>query len=106
EAWDPIPAGQRMSREDLIKAADAYLNLFNDKTVQVPWGSPCERLEGGMYTGKGGPGKTTPEDSCSVGVPTGVKIVERRYVVDPDIGAVSVRNNFGANSLPDIHTFR
>ena len=51
-----IPEADRDSRETLIKAADAYLNLFNDKSVVVPWGTPCVRLEGGLYTGKGAPG--------------------------------------------------
>ncbi len=106
ENWSEIPEAQRDSRETLQKAADAYLDLFNDKTVQVPWGSPCERLEGGMYTGKGAPGTTTPEDSCSVGVPSGVKIVERRYIIDEALGAVTVISQFGNNSLPDAHTFR
>jgi hypothetical protein len=107
ENWAPLPPDQRPTREQLIKAADAYLDLFNDKTVQVPWGSPCERLEGGIYTGKGGgPGKTAPEDSCNVGVPSGVKIVDRNYVVDPELGAVSVRVTFGNNGLADAHTFR
>ena len=101
EDWKPLPAEQRPTREQLIKAADAYLDLFNDKTAVVPWGTPCARLEGGAYTGKG-----LPTDSCNVGVPTGVKIVDRSYVVDTDLGAVAVRNTFGTNELPDIHSFR
>lgn len=106
ENWSEIPAAERDSRATLLAAANAYLDLFNDKNVKVPWGSPCARLEGGMYTGKGAPGVSTPEDSCSVGVPSGVKIVERRYVVDEALGAVTVINVFGNNQLPDAHTFR
>jgi hypothetical protein len=106
EDWSEIPEGQRDSRDTLVAAANAYLDLFNDKTVQVPWGSPCERLEGGLYTGKGGPGQSTPQDSCNVGVPSGVKITDRRFIVDPEIGAVTALVTFGTNQLADAHTFR
>ena len=46
ENWSVIPEAQRNTRAELRAAADAYLNLFKDKTVQVPWGTPCARLEG------------------------------------------------------------
>jgi hypothetical protein len=59
-----------------------------------------------MYTGKGGPGVSAPEDSCNVGVPAGVKIVDRRYIVDEVQGAVTVLSRFGADANPDAHTFR
>jgi hypothetical protein len=106
ETWSEIPPDQRDSRDAIVAAANAYLDLFNDKTVQVPWGSPCERLEGGLYTGKGPPGAPAPEDSCNVGVPSGVKIIDRAYVVDEALGAVAVLSTFGDNKLPDVHTFR
>jgi hypothetical protein len=106
ENWSEIPPAERDSRETLIAAANAYLDLFNNKTVSVPWGTPCERLEGGLYTGKGEPGVSAPDDSCNVGVPSGVKIVNRTYVVDDVLGAVAVLSNFGPNALPDAHTFR
>jgi hypothetical protein len=106
ENWSEIPPADRDSRATIIAAADAYLDLFNDKNVKVPWGAPCERLEGGLYTGKGGPGVSAPEDSCNVGVPSGVKIVNRTYVVDEALGAVAVVSNFGAGASPDVHTFR
>ncbi|MGZ3274489.1 MAG: hypothetical protein ACXU8Z_12045, partial [Caulobacteraceae bacterium] len=85
ENWGPIPAADRDSRQVLQAAADAYLNLFNDKTVKVPWGTPCARLEGGLYTSKAQPGSLNPDDSCNVGIPTGVPIVDRTYVIDPDL---------------------
>ena len=106
ESWAPIPEAEQDSRQVLQAAADAYLDYFNDKKVVVPWGAPCERLEGGLYTGKGGPGVSQPTDSCNVGVPAGVKIVDRQYIIDPDIGAVTVVNHFGTNAEPDSHTFR
>ncbi|KAI1377090.1 hypothetical protein F4677DRAFT_417387 [Hypoxylon crocopeplum] len=66
ENWDPIPEDQRDSREVIQAAADAYADLFNDKSVTVPWGHPCARLEGGAYTGSG-----SANDRCDVGVPNG-----------------------------------
>jgi hypothetical protein len=101
EDWSEIPEGERATREELIAAADAYLDLFNDPTVEVPWGEPCARLEGGVYTGRG-----EPTASCNIGVPEGVELVNRRYVVDEAKGAVNVILEFGDNALPDSHTFR
>ncbi|GAA5058295.1 hypothetical protein GCM10023208_24640 [Erythrobacter westpacificensis] len=101
EDWSDIPESERATRDELIAAADAYLDLFNDPTVEVPWGEPCARLEGGVYTGRG-----EPTDSCNVGVPEGVELKNRRYVVDPVKGAVNVFLEFGDNALPDSHTFR
>jgi hypothetical protein len=106
ENWSEIAPADRDSRATIVAAANAYLDLFNDKNVKVPWGSPCERLEGGLYTGKGAPGTSSPDDSCNVGVPSGVKIVDRSYVVDESLGAVAVLSHFGANASPDFHTFR
>lgn len=92
ENWSAIPAGRRDSRATLVAAANAYLDAFLEKRLDlVPWGTPCERLEGGMYVGKG-----SPKDSCTVGVPGGVDIVDRRYIVDPATGTVQVFCRFGA----------
>jgi hypothetical protein len=108
EDWGPIPADRRDSRETLTAAANAYLDAFLEgKIDQVPWGFPCVRVEGGMYTGKG-----SPSDSCEVGVPAGVNIVNRRFVVDEVIGSVVVYCTFGAggpdggSGAPDTHLFR
>jgi hypothetical protein len=101
ENWGVISPDARNDRKTLTDAANAYFNLFMDKSVQVPWGIPCNRLEGGLRTGKG-----LPDDSCNVGVPSGVDIVDRRFVVDPDIGAVAGLVTFGKSKLPDVHTFR
>lgn len=106
EKWDEIPPEERDSRETIIAAANAYLDLFDDPSVDVPWGSPCARLEGGLYTGKGAAGQATPEDTCNVGVPSGIKLVDRRYIVDEPKGAVTVLLRFGENGLPDAHSFR
>jgi len=101
EDWSEIPEGDRSSRQELIAAADAYLDLFNDPTVEVPWGTPCARLEGGVYTGRG-----EATDSCNVGVPEGVELTNRRYIVDEAKGAVNVFLEFGESKRPDSHTFR
>ncbi len=108
ENWGPIPAEQRDSRATLVAAANAYLDAFLEgKIDQVPWGFPCVRVEGGMYTGKG-----SPTDSCEVGVPSGVNIANRRFVVDEVIGSVVAFCTFGAGSAtggsgaPDTHLFR
>jgi hypothetical protein len=106
EKWTEIPVAERDSRETIIAAANAYLDSFSDKSVVVPWGSPCARLEGGLYTAKGAPGVVSPQDTCNIGVPADTKLVDRRYIVDDTLGAVAVMLTFGTNQLPDVHTFR
>jgi hypothetical protein len=108
EDWGPIPAEERDSRGTLVAAANAYLDAFLEQKIdQVPWGFPCVRIEGGAYTGRG-----SPDDSCEVGVPSGVNIVNRRFVVDEVIGSVVVFCTFGAggptggSGSPDTHLFR
>ena len=101
EDWSEIPEDKRNTRQELQAAADAYLDLFKDKTVQVPWGTPCARLEGSAYTGRG-----QPTDSCNVGVPENVEMADRRYVIDPVVGAVAVFLRMGQNRRPDAHVFR
>lgn len=108
EDWGPIPAEERDSRGTLVKAANAYLDAFLEGEIDlVPWGFPCVRIEGGAYTGRG-----SPDDSCEVGVPAGVNIANRRFVVDEVIGAVVAFCTFGAggpnggSGSPDTHLFR
>jgi hypothetical protein len=108
ENWDPIPADIRDTRGTLVSAAGAYLDAFLEgKGDLVPWGYPCNRTEGGMHTGKG-----APDDTCQVGVPSGVNIANRRFVADELIGSVVVFCTFGAGSpaggsgAPDTHLFR
>jgi hypothetical protein len=101
EDWSPIATAARDTRATLLAAANAYEDVFADNKVVVPWGTPCNRLEGGIRTGKG-----TPEDSCNVGVPSGMNITKRRFVVDPEIGAVVALSWFSNNELPDSHLFR
>ena len=111
ENWGPIPAEKRDSRGTLVAAANAYLDAFLEGKIDlVPWGFPCVRVEGGAYTGKDG--KESPNDSCEVGVPSGVNIANRRFVVDEVIGSVVVYCTFGAGNpgggsgAADSHLFR
>ncbi len=108
EDWGAIPAAKRDTRDTLVSAANAYLDAFLEgKMDLVPWGFPCNRTEGGMHTGKG-----AADDSCQVGVPSGVNIANRHFVVDETIGAVVAFCTFGAGSAtggsgaPDTHLFR
>jgi hypothetical protein len=108
EKWEPIPVEKRDSRGTLLAAANAYLDAFLDKKIDlVPWGFPCVRVEGGAYTGKG-----SASDSCEVGVPGGVNIANRRFIVDEVLGTVAVYCTFGTGSpsggsgAPDTHLFR
>ena len=108
EKWGVIPAAQRDTRATLVAAANAYLDAFLEgKKDLVPWGYPCNRTEGGMHTGRG-----EPTDSCDVGVPSGVNIANRRFIVDEAMGTVAVFCTFGAgrpgggSGSPDVHLFR
>ena len=108
EEWAPIPVEKRDTRDTLVAAANAYLDAFLEgKKDLVPWGYPCNRTEGGAHTGNG-----SPMDSCDVGVPSGVNISNRRFVVDATIGAVVAFCTFGAGNpnggsgAPDTHLFR
>jgi hypothetical protein len=105
EDWSEIPEAQRNTRETIRAAGDAYCDVFMDNKVQVPWGTPCNRLEGGNYTGR-----NQPTDSCNVGVPSGMSLSNRRYVVDEVMGSVDIFLNFGGlggpGGAPDSHQFR
>jgi hypothetical protein len=107
ENWGPVPEDRRDTRDTLVFAASAYLDAFLEgKKDLVPWGYPCQRTEGGMYTGQG-----LPNDSCDVGVPSGVNIANRRFVVDDITGSAVVFCTFGAGmpngpaGAPDSHLF-
>jgi hypothetical protein len=108
EDWSPIPADKRETRGTLVAAANAYLDAFLEgKIDMVPWGFPCVRIEGGAYTGTG-----SPDDSCEVGVPSGLNITNRRFIVDEVINSVVVFCTFGIDTLEgqsgsaDTHLFR
>ena len=65
----------------------------------------CARLEGGVYSNP----ENKPDASCTGGPPLegSVEIVNRRFIVDVDMGAVAGLANFGdENGWPDSHIFR
>ena len=105
EDWSAPNANARVPGQELINAANSYLDMFSDKFVKTPWGRPCARLEGGAYTNRDG----DPNATCEVGIPAGVLyIVNRDYVVDEELGVINVFCRFGNSStgMPDSHTFR
>jgi hypothetical protein len=107
ENWSEIPPAKRDKRETLKAAADAYLDMWSNKTAvnAVPWGTPCARLEGSAYTGNGG-----PNDSCKPGIPTNNNQApnsHRRYVIDETYGSIDVLCIFEHLAMaPDSHEFR
>ncbi|EHA50151.1 hypothetical protein MCOR27_007329 [Pyricularia oryzae] len=98
EDWTPIVPAERDEREVLRAAADAYLDLFSNSSVVVPWHDECRRLEGGLYT--------QPGSTCATGVPEGIEMVNRQYVIDEEYGTVGVFLRFGPSGLHDSHEFR
>jgi hypothetical protein len=105
EDWAVPKGAAPASMQELINAANSYLDQFSDKLVKTPWGRPCARLEGGAYTNRSG----DPNATCEVGIPPGVLyIVNRDYVVDARLGVINVYCRFGNSTtgMPDSHTFR
>ena len=108
--WGELPTATQNKRETLLYAANSYLDAFVNANLDiVPWGYPCVRIEGGAYTAVGG---EQPDSGCHPGVPSGVNIVNRRYVVDEILGTVAVFCTFGGgipggiSGAPDMHLFR
>ena len=91
--------------QELINAANSYLDQFSDKAGEDAPKRPCARLEGGAYTNR----NADPNATCEVGIPAGVLyIVNRDYIVDEEHGVINVFCRFGnsATGMPDSHTFR
>lgn len=101
QKWDVLPEDQRTSREALIAAAKAYYDEFNDNPdemgddpIDIPFDpDDCTRLEGGAATA-----------GCTMGIPDGVPIRDRRYWADEEAG-VSVAIALFATLL-DVHFYR
>jgi hypothetical protein len=118
EKWDEIPVDKRDTRETLLYTANSYLDAFLDGNPDiVPWGTPCVRIEGGAYTEPGGEQPDShcaslPGDRTRIGMPSGVNIANRRFVIDETLGSVLVLCTFGAGTpgggsgSPDSHLFR
>ena len=110
EKWDPIPEAKRDTRSVIRAAGDAYLDQWANSTLSVPLGTPCARLEGGMYTGSRDPNANT----CRMpAFPQPLKAGKRRYVVDVELGTVGILNEFPwleasrvNGSMPSSNMFR
>ena len=104
EDWSELFKYQKTEPKEMIRGANAYLDGFADKFTDIPWGTPCARLEGGAYTNA----KGDPHASCEVGLPPGVLyIVNRDYLVDEEKGVINVFCRFGGSTGgPDVHSFR
>jgi hypothetical protein len=107
EDWRVLDANERINRQALIDAGNAYFDHFSDRAVKIPFNTPCARLEGGLYTTKD---FDDPKASCYLGFPEGddkLPILKRDYVVDVDMGTVNIFCRFGRPpGMPDSHTFR
>ena len=105
EEWPVLHPDDRVSRQDLIDAGNRYFDfVFLDKGIRPPWGTPCARLEGGIYTNR----ENENKDTCQIFGPLGEMFVEdRTFVVDEEMGAVNVFCRFGDSrtGMPDSHTF-
>ncbi|TVY58139.1 hypothetical protein LSUE1_G008966, partial [Lachnellula suecica] len=101
ETWSTIPTASQDSRAMLQAAADAYLDMWTNASAYnaVPWGTPCERVEGSALN-----------SPCTVGAPKGgytQRIDDRRYVIDQMFGSADVLCNFAAvGGVADSHEFR
>jgi len=104
EDWTPLFKYQLTDPAEMIRGANAYLDGFSDKFTDIPWGTPCARLEGGAYTNRSG----DPHASCELGMPPGVLyITHRDYLIDEELGVINVFCRFGGREeAPDSHTFR
>jgi hypothetical protein len=126
ETWDPIPLAERNTREVIQAAGDAYFNRFGNTNITVPFGinpltthplsitnislpgTPCARLEGGSYTDA----SRTNTSTCALGLPSTIHVIDRRYVVDVELGVVNIYVGFpgldraSKEPAPDSHTFR
>jgi hypothetical protein len=107
EDWRVLNANERVDRQTLINAGNAYFDYFSDRAVKIPFNTPCARLEGGLYTTKD---FDDPNATCFVGFPEGddkLPILKRDYVVDVNMGTVNIFCRFGRPpGMPDSHTFR
>ena len=107
EDWRVLNDDERVDRQTLIDAGNAYFDHFSDRAVKIPFNTPCARLEGGLYTTKD---FDDPNATCYVGFPEGedkLPILKRDYVVDVHMGTVNIFCRFGRPpGMPDSHTFR
>jgi len=91
EKWESIPAAQRDTRDVIKAAGDAMLDQWANVSHPVPLGTPCARLEGGLYPAA----SNLTANNCVMGAfPQPIKIGHRRYVIDEEVGGVGIFNDF------------
>ncbi|KAH7395317.1 hypothetical protein DE146DRAFT_104203 [Phaeosphaeria sp. MPI-PUGE-AT-0046c] len=92
ENWDPIPQNKQDARAVIQAAGDAYLDSWADGKIKAPYGTPCARLEGGIYTGD----KNSTANTCFMPEfpKPFVGALNRRYVIDEVLGGMGILNNF------------
>lgn len=91
ENWGAIPKDKRDTREAIQRAAESYIDHWGNPTLTVLHGTPCQRLEGRIYTGTRDPNGNT----CNMpAFPQPIKTGNRRFVIDEEHGAVVIFHNF------------
>ncbi len=83
ENWDSIPEAKRDKREVIKAAGDAYIDSWGDSSVKPPFATGCYCLEGG-----------TQRQGCALNFGQAMKITNRRYTIDEELGAVDIFHNF------------
>ncbi len=95
-----LPAGQRMTRAELVRVALTYtegLRVGNFATAKTPFAGEAYRMENGAYTA--GEGCPTCPAMYSPGVHQHPDIKASVAAVDEDDGAVLLWMNFGDTNL-------
>lgn len=88
-----IPADQQYTNQQLYDEAAKYFAYWADKSVVVPWGTNCKRLEGGAFNGP-----------CNGSIPNGTAAPRANdWLADPESGFVALFLNMPG---PDAHLFR
>ncbi|TVY60845.1 hypothetical protein LSUE1_G007731, partial [Lachnellula suecica] len=91
EIWTEIPESKRDTRAVIQAAGDLYLDSWGNSSVKAPYGTPCQRLEGGSYTGA----SNLLTNTCFMPqFPAPMNISSRRYIVDEVLGGLDIFNNF------------
>lgn len=91
ETWSAIPPALLDTRSTIKAAGDAYLDQWGNVSHPVPFATACSRLEGGLYTGA----RNLTGNSCPMGAfPSPLNITRRRYVIDEELGAMDIFNDF------------
>ena len=90
----PFPPTSATTRTTLVAAANAYLDAFLEGKMDLCRGACPAIARKAART----PAEASPTDCCEVGVPSGVNIANRRFVVDETIGSVVVFCTFGAGN--------